>query len=323
MRQSRRKWICYRAVVLLVVHMLTRAGTSQTPSAAAPCKSTVEGVLEIVPLQSKVYSNTRNLRVWLPPGYNDAANAKRTYPVLYLLDAQMLFDRCTAPGQIAEWRVDETLTDLITKHSIDPIIVVGIDNTGRNRTHEFAPYLNPLLPPVDVDPPAGDKFPDFLAIDVLPFVTAHYRIAEGREHTGIGGSSLGAAAALYALLHRPDLFGLGLLESTSLQLGNGQLIRDTSPILRAPVRVAIGTGTEELEPDVSKMLGLPEFNSGIVKLNQTLADNFRAALFNHPEVRLTIQPGGHHTPQFWGERFVAAVQFLYPPAKPEVPGSKQ
>ena len=318
MGKSRIRWICYRAVALLIFPLLTRAGISQTPSAASTCKSTVEGVLQIVPLTSKVYANTRNLRVWLPPGYDDAANAKRTYPVLYLFDGQMLFDRCTGPGQIFEWRVDETLTDLITRHVIDPIIVVGIDNTGKSRTHEFAPYSNPLLPP-EAEPLAGDRVPDFLAIDVLPFVAAHYRIAEGREHTGIGGSSLGAAAALYALLHRPDLFGLGLLESTSLQLGNGELIRDTSPILRAPVRVAIGVGTEELEPDVTKMLGVPEFNSGLVKLNQMLADNFRAALFSHPEVQLTIQPGGHHTPQFWGERFAAAVQFLYPPAKPEVP----
>lgn len=316
MRPSTRKWICYRAVVLLVVHLLTRAATSQTPSSAATCESTVKGLLEVVSLTSKVFSNTRNLRVWLPPGYNDTANAKRTYPVLYLFDGQMLFDRCTAPGQIAEWRVDETLTDLISKHSIDPIIVVGIDNTGRNRTHEFSPYANPLLPPDDAGL-AGDKVPDFLATDVLPFVAAHYRIAVGREHTGIGGSSLGAVAALYALLHRPDLFGLGLLESTSLQLGNGQLIRDTSPILRGPLRVTIGVGTEELEPDVCKMLGVPEFNSGIVKLSQSLADNFRAALFNHPEAKLTIEPGAHHSAQFWGERFVAAVQFLYPLATPE------
>jgi enterochelin esterase-like enzyme len=316
MGRSGTKRMCCRAVALLILHMLARAGNCQTPSAPAPCKSTVEGTLEIVPLTSKVYSNTRNLRVWLPPGYNDAANAKKTYPVLYLFDGQMLFDRCTGPGQIFEWRVDETLTDLITRHSIDPIIVVGIDNAGKNRTHEFGPYPNPLLPP-EAESLAGDRVPDFLALDVLPFVAAHYRIAEDREHTGIGGASLGAAAALYALLHRPDLFGLGLLESTSLQLGNGQLIRDTSPILRAPVRVAIGVGTEELEPDVSRVLAVPEFNSGIVKLNQTLADNFRAALFNHPEVKLTVQPGGHHTPQFWGERFVAAVQFLYPPAKPQ------
>jgi predicted alpha/beta superfamily hydrolase len=231
--------------------------------------------------------------------------------VLYLFDGQNLFDRCTGPGHIFEWRVDETLTELINRHSIDPIIVVGIDNAGKNRTHEFGSYPNPLLPP-EAEPLAGNRIPDFLAIDVLPFVESHYRIAAGREHTGIGGSSLGAAAALYALLHRPDLFGLGLLESTSLQLGNGQLIRDTSPILRAPIRVAIGVGTDELEPEVYKMLGVPEFNSGIVKLSQTLADNFKAALFNHPEVRLIIQAGAHHTPQFWGERFGAAMQFLYP-----------
>ncbi len=84
---------------------------AQTP---APCKSTASGDIEIVPLKSTVFSNERNLRIWLPPGYHDAANASKTYPVLYLFDGQALFDRCTAPGQIGEWRVDETLADPIS-----------------------------------------------------------------------------------------------------------------------------------------------------------------------------------------------------------------
>jgi enterochelin esterase-like enzyme len=78
-----------------------------------PCTSTASGDIEIVPLKSAVFSNERNLRIWLPPGYHDVANASKTYPVLYLFDGQVLFDRCTAPGQIGEWRVDETLADLI------------------------------------------------------------------------------------------------------------------------------------------------------------------------------------------------------------------
>jgi enterochelin esterase-like enzyme len=281
---------------------------AQTP---APCKSTASGDIEIVPLKSTVFSNERNLRIWLPPGYHDAANASKTYPVLYLFDGQALFDRCTAPGQIGEWRVDETLADLIGRASLPPIIVVGIDNAGPQRNHEYSPYPNPLLFWKDAQGLAGDRIPDFLSEDVLPFVASHYRISKDRNETGIGGSSAGAVAALIALIHRPDLFGLGLLESTSLQFGNGQLVRDTTPILRGPFRVYIGVGTAELEPDISKMLGVPDFDASFVQLNQALAGNFKTAAFNHPDVKLTIQEGAHHSAQFWGERFPAAVQFLY------------
>ena len=299
------------SLLLLVFGLLGSAwlrGLAQTP---APCKSTASGDIEIVPLKSTVFSNERNLRIWLPPGYHDAANANKTYPVLYLFDGQALFDRCTAPGQIGEWRVDETLADLISRGSLPPIIVVGIDNAGPQRNHEYSPYPNPLLFSKDPQGLAGDRIPDFLSQDVLPFVAGHYRTSKDRNQTGIGGSSAGAVAALVALLRRPDLFGLGLLESTSLQFGNGQLIRDTNPILRGPYRVFIGVGTAELEPNISKMLGVPEFNTSFVQLNQTLAANFKAAAFNHPEVKITVQEGAHHSAQFWGERFPAAVQFLY------------
>ena len=47
-----------------------------------PCKPTVVGRLDIVPVTSRIFHNTRNLRVWLPPGYEPS----QKYPVLYILD---------------------------------------------------------------------------------------------------------------------------------------------------------------------------------------------------------------------------------------------
>ena len=49
----------------------------------------------------------------------------RHYPVLYMLDGQILFDDCR--GGVPEWHVDETLTRLIQERAIEPLIVVGID----------------------------------------------------------------------------------------------------------------------------------------------------------------------------------------------------
>lgn len=147
----------------------------------------------------------------------------------------------------------------------------------------------------------------------MPLIDSHYRVTKGREHTGIGGASLGAAAALYTIIHRPDMFGLALFESTSLQLGNGQLIRDTTPVVVGPIRAWIGVGTEKLGQETAKMLGVPNFDSGFVELSKALAANVRAALFNHPEVKLIVEPGARHGARYWGDRFSAAVQFLYPP----------
>ena len=300
-----------RFVAVALVSALPLLAQSNAP--AKTCVSTVTGNLEIVPFKSAVFGNERKLRVWLPPGYNDAANQKTTYSVLYIFDGQMLFDRCTAPGQLGEWQIDETLTDLIAKHEVEPIIVVGIDNAGDQREVEFNPYFNPL----PYGPPKVNKgylIPEFLTQDVLPYVSAHYRVKKGREHTGVGGSSLGGVAALTALIKRPDIFGVGLLESTSMQCGNGQLLRDVSPVLLGPVRVSVGVGTIELGPDAI-WLGMPNFDAAFVEMNKTVAANFKAAMLNHPEVLLTVQQGAHHRSQAWGERFPVAIKFLYPPIK--------
>jgi predicted alpha/beta superfamily hydrolase len=132
----------------------------------------------------------------------------------------------------------------------------------------------------------------------------------------VGGFSAGSVAALECLIQRPDLFGLGLLESTSLQFGNGQLIRETSPILRGPVRVSIGVGTAELGQDLSKALGTPEADSAVVRLNQQLAANLKAAWFNHPEVRLTVEQGAEHKLDAWAKRVPGDLEFLFPPHAP-------
>jgi predicted alpha/beta superfamily hydrolase len=154
--------------------------------------------------------------------------------------------------------------------------------------------------------------PNFLTEDVMPYIAVHYRVKKGREHTGVGGSSLGGVAALTTLLVRPDVFGIGLLESTSMQYGNGELMRETTPVVMGPVRVSIGVGTAELGND-AKMLGVPNYDEAFVSLNRQLAENFKAALANKPQVLFTVQPNANHGAAAWGSRFPTAIKFLYPP----------
>jgi predicted alpha/beta superfamily hydrolase len=153
----------------------------------------------------------------------------------------------------------------------------------------------------------------------MPLVESRYRLSKERHQTGIGGSSLGAAAALYTILHRSDKFGLALLESTSLQIGTGQFIRDTTPVVVGPVRVSICVGTEEPGPGVGKMLGVPNFDSGFVQLSKILASNLEAAVFNHPAVKLTIKPGAHHNAQYWANAFRPLCNFSIHPSPTEHP----
>ena len=283
--------------------------------AQQPCKSTVVGDLHITHLRSKMYGETFGVRVWLPPAYGDADNAKRKYPTLYMLDGQTLFDECTAFRGEHELQVDETVTKLIGAHAIPPMIVVGVDST-HHRDYEYSPYRSSVTDPAAPEP-IGKRLPRFFADEVIPFVSARYRVTDDAAHTGIGGVSLGGAAALYVGLNRPDLFGLVLLQSPTLLLGNGQFLRDTSLLARGPDRVAISVGTTELDfPDIEQWLAprrlkRSEVDSGMVAMAQALASNLKSAYINRPKVLLVIEPNANHSSASWARRMPEAIKFLF------------
>lgn len=270
---------------------------------AAECKSTVNGDLRIRPLTSKIFNNTRSIRVLLPPGYDAAENRNKRYPVLYMLDGQNLFDACLSDVSHAEWQVDETVYRLIREKAIPEMIVVGIDHAGVKRAYEFLPYRDYAGNPEEQEP-AGKKFPDFLATEVLPFVNKEYRTLTGHDNTGIGGSSYGGVATLYALMARPQTFGFGLIESPTIWVGMGQLVRDTSPLVAFPGKVFMGFGAAELPeegPGRKRMLAL---------LDQVVA-NFQAADYDDRSFRYVLEPDAKHTESAWAKRFPDAMKFLF------------
>ena len=160
---------------------------------------------------------------------------------------------------------------------------------------------------------APQKLSAFMTIEVLPLIDLRYRTISDRTHRGVGGASLGSLAALTLLLDQPDTFGLGLLESTSLQNGNGRVLQETSPLVQGPLRVSIGVGTTEVPPAEAAAHGFPYFDEAFVAMSRTLAENMKKSLMNHPEVKLTVQQGGQHQSKYWSERFGPAVSFLFPP----------
>ena len=290
---------------------------SPTLWAQAPCSSTVTGDLRIESFQSTVYGDRRTVRIWLPADYGASETTGRRYPVLYLFDGQTLFDNCTAFANERELQVDETTTRLIAEQRIPPMIVVGIDSSGR-RSHEYRPYKDAFADP-DGPEPVGRAIPEYLVKEVMPHVSARYRVTADPALTGIGGTSLGAIAALYVLVNRSDRFGIGLLESATLPVGNGQLLRDTMSLARGPDRVYIGVGMTELDvPGGEKYaaqlrMSLAVANAGFVRMSEMLAANLKSVYINSPDVTLLVEPKGNHTSVSWARRFPRALTALYGP----------
>ena len=275
-------------------------------AAGAACQSTVTGTLDIFDLQSTVFGNNRKLRVWLPPGYSDPSNKDRTYPVLYIFDAQNVFDVCTS-GFGKEWRVDETLTRLIGEGKVEPMIVVGIDHAGERRAYEWLPWQDNIQDPGGGQT-GGIRLPEFLIKDVMPVAEARYRIRKGAENTAIAGSSYGGIASLYVGIMAPTVFGKVLGESPVLWVGNAQLLRDTVGIPMVPSRVFLAYGMKEWK--------MPGANDASARMLRQLAANLRSATFAPGAVSLVIDPDAVHDENAWAKRFPEAIQYLFPPNAP-------
>ena len=112
-----------RVFALLLGMALTASAVhAQNP---AGCRSTVSGDVRLHTLTSRIFGNTRTLRVLVPPGYDAPGNAAVRYPVLYLLDGQNLFDACLSEVSHTEWGVDETVYRLFREGKIPPIFIAA------------------------------------------------------------------------------------------------------------------------------------------------------------------------------------------------------
>jgi predicted alpha/beta superfamily hydrolase len=270
-----------------------------TPAQIVPLNESVTGDLRLLEFRSRVFRNTRMLRVWLPPRYDAPGNASRRYPVLYLNDGQNLFDRATAFAGV-EWQVDETADRLIRQEVIPPLIVVGIDNAQSERIKEYVPYRS--FPP-PILRPKGKRYPTFLIDEVMPFVGERYRIANGPENTGLGGSSLGALISLHTVIERPGVFSHLLLESPSLFISNRRVLKHARHFRRWPAKVFLAIGTREA--------GREDKDKQVVEDVRELERRLRGAGLDERRLLVKIDEGASHNEGEWAKRFPDALSFLF------------
>jgi len=257
------------------------------------------GDLRLHEFRSRIFRNTRFLRVWLPPGYDDPANVGLRYPVFYLNDGQNLFEPETSFTGV-EWQVDETGDRLIREDVIAPMIFVGVDNAAKDRIREYMPHrsLNPMMLRG-----YGSRYPSFLIKEVMPFMARTYRVATGPENTGLGGSSLGALIAVYTVAVCPGVIGRLLVESPSLWASNRQIIRQSRSVQRWPQRIFLAAGTNEA--------GRKDKDQSVVDDVRELAAILRRAGLDEKRLRLVIEEGGTHHESAWARRFPEALAFLF------------
>ena len=147
---------------------------------------------------------TRRIAALLPHDYDRSG---KRYPVIYLQDGQNLFDEFAPYGN---WELDRRMAWLAERGCGD-FIVVAIDHAEEKRIKEYAPAHATRIAPGE-----ADAYGRFLVDALKPLIDKSYRTYPERDNTAIGGSSLGALAALQVAMAHPDVFAKAMLLSPSI-----------------------------------------------------------------------------------------------------------
>jgi predicted alpha/beta superfamily hydrolase len=259
---------------------------------AAP---TVSGDLRLVEgFAMPQLATTRTLRILLPAGYETSG---RRYPVLYMHDAQNLFDAATAFA--GEWEVDEALAKLSASGGLPAMIVVGIDHGGKERLAEYSPYRDARIPTAK-----GDAYADFLVKTLKPWVDHTYRTKPEAAHTALAGSSLGGLISLHTVLRHPGVYGKVACFSSSFWVGERQMLKETATAQRDPaMRLYLDIGDREA--------GAPTDSRQAVQDTLDVAESLRGRGLGADRLRVVVAPGARHTESAWAARFPAALRWLF------------
>ena len=247
---------------------------------------------------SEFLTDDRDVLVWLPPGYD--VDTARRYPVLYMHDGQNLFDPDTAFQKGEHWRMGETAAELITTGQLDPLIIVGIHNTGEDRIHEYTPTNDARL-----GGGLAGAYGRLIIEDLKPMVDRTYRTRPDAAHTGLGGSSLGGLATLHLGFTYPAVFSRLAVLSPSVWWDRRAIlttVRQSRP--KPPLRLWVDMGTAEGRRglDDARLLKAALVGAGYV---------------DGRDLHYAEYEGATHSEGAWAQRVGPMLKWLYPTAPPE------
>lgn len=166
-------------------------------------------------LESKFVKETRVINVWTPPNYKNTADS---FPVLYMPDGGIKED---FP------HIANTIAKLVTNKSIPPIILVGIENTDRERdltgfseVEEDAKYC-PLTD-------GAKDFRAFITEELVTEINKRYRVTNQK---GIIGESLAGLFVMETFFLKPDAFDFYIAMDPSLWWNNHYLEKNANDYL--------------------------------------------------------------------------------------------
>jgi predicted alpha/beta superfamily hydrolase len=263
-----------RVFLLSIFLWMTFVGNAQ--------QSTASKNVSTFSIEAPQLNTTKKIWIYLPENYS--ASAKKNYSVIYMQDAQNLFDAKTS--YVGEWNVDEKLDSLKAQ-----VIVVGIEHGNDKRIDELTPYKNEKYGGGN-----ADNYVDFIVKTLKPYIDKNYRTKPKSKNTIIMGSSLGGLVSYYAALKYPDVFGKVGAFSPSFWFSNKiYTLTEQTPKIKTKIYFLCGDKeSDDMVKDMTKM--------------EHLLDTKRCYCLHLTKSK--IVKDGEHNEKLWRDGFVKAVLWL-------------
>jgi len=214
----------------------------------------------------------RDLRIYLPPGYNEVLS----YPVVYCQDGEDFFNF----GRIAT-----IANQYILDEGLDPFIIVGVDVDKKKRTAEYTP-----------DGALHDDYVQFFAEELLPFIEARFPVRRDPADRVLAGDSLGGTVSLHIALRYPHLFNRIAAFSGAFYPQSQTIASLTTDCSQLTLFMIVGLQETDYQTDT----GIYNF----VELNRDMKEILedRGATIHYGE------HDGQHVWGFWQQHIPAALK---------------
>lgn len=217
---------------------------------------------------------SRDIRVYLPPGYNEVLS----YPVVYCQDGEDFFNF----GRIAT-----SAQQLILDDGMEPFIIVGVDVDKKVRTEEYAPDGN-----------RHQAYVDFFVHELIPYIEQNYAVRTTPDERLLAGDSLGGTVSLHIALQHPQLFTRVMSLSGAFYEGSLDIVAAQGDLDWLNIFMIVGLQEEAFETD----RGIYNFVALNREMKKLLEE--RDATIHYEEKE------GKHQWGFWQQEVPAALKYF-------------
>jgi predicted alpha/beta superfamily hydrolase len=235
-------------------------------------------------------NKTRKIWALLPHDYDQSSES---YPVMYLQDAQNLFNENAKYGN---WEIDKKLA-VMSEYKIGKIIIIAIEHAEKDRIKEYNVGKTVL------GKGQGKKYIQFLTETLKPFVDSNFRTKKEREFTGIGGSSMGALVSIFSGLIYPEVYGKLMIFSPSLWVVP-TLKMDSDSATPNDTKIYLYAGGDESATMIEHVR--------LFKKNMIASEFVKDKM----KINLSINMQGKHSETYWSDEFPKAIEWLFFNSKP-------